>query len=205
VEEIGLFPLGIVLLPTERIPLHIFEPRYRELIGECIDEDREFGLVFADDTGLREVATRAAVIDVLERFPDGRLNVVVEGRERCRLVELTSGRSFQTGEVEPVVDEAEEPDPEQAERALGLLRRLAELAGADPENLGVETATPSFELAAHVELEPALKQELLELRSERARLRRLVPVLEQAERAVALQQRIERVAQTNGRVHRVEP
>ena len=204
-EEIGLFPLGIVLLPTERVPLHIFEPRYKELIGECLDEGREFGLVFADESGLREVATRAAIVDVLERFPDGRLNIVVEGRDRCRVVALTSGRSFQTGEVEPVVDEAEEPDPEQAERALGLLRRRAELAGADPENLGVETSTPSFELAAHVELEPALKQELLELRSERARLRRLVPVLEQAERAVALQQRIERVAQTNGRVHRVEP
>ena len=204
-EEIGLFPLGIVLLPTERIPLHIFEPRYKELIDECLDEGREFGLVFADESGLREVGTRAAVVEVLERFPDGRLNIVVEGRERCRLVELTSGRSFQTSEVEPVVDEGDEPAAEEIDRALTVLRRLAKLAGADPESLGVETRTPSFELAAHVELEPGLKQELLELRSERARLRRLVPVLEQAERAVALQQRIERVAQTNGRVHRVEP
>jgi len=79
------------------------------------------------------------------------------------------------------------------------------LAGADPDALDVETATPSFELAAHVELEPGLKQELLELRSERARLRRLVPVLERAEKAVALRQKIERVAQANGRVHRLEP
>ena len=98
-DEIGLFPLGIVLLPTEQVPLHIFEERYKELIGECLDEEREFGLVFADDDGLREVGTRAAVTDVLERFEDGRLNVVVEGRERFRLVELTTGRAFQTGEV----------------------------------------------------------------------------------------------------------
>ena len=58
--EIGLFPLGIVLLPTELVPLHIFEERYQELIGECLDEDREFGIVLADDDGLHEVGTRAA-------------------------------------------------------------------------------------------------------------------------------------------------
>ena len=87
--ELGLFPLGIVLLPTEQIPLHIFEDRYQELIGECLDEEREFGLIFADEDGLRELGTRAAVTEVLERFDDGRLNIVVEGRERFRLLELT--------------------------------------------------------------------------------------------------------------------
>ena len=79
--EIGLFPLGIVLLPTEQIPLHIFEPRYRELIAECLEEEREFGLILADDDGLREVGTRALVTEVLERFDDGRLNVVDGYRE----------------------------------------------------------------------------------------------------------------------------
>src|SRR6187551_2014182 len=98
--EIGLFPLGIVLLPTELVPLHIFEPRYRELISECLEEEREFGLVLADDDGIRDVGTRAAVTEVLERFDDGRLNVVVEGRERFWISELTGGRSFQTAEVE---------------------------------------------------------------------------------------------------------
>ena len=91
-NELGLFPLKVVLLPTEQIPLHIFEPRYKELIGECIEDDAEFGLVLSDDEGLRQVGTRARVTDVLERFDDGRLNVVVEGGERFRLVELTTGR-----------------------------------------------------------------------------------------------------------------
>src|SRR6476619_38938 len=86
VPEIGLFPLGLVLLPTERVPLHIFEDRYRELIGECIELEREFGLLYADDAGLREVGCRAGVLDVLERFDDGRMNIVVEGRERFRVV-----------------------------------------------------------------------------------------------------------------------
>jgi Lon protease-like protein len=200
VSEIGLFPLGIVLLPTERIPLHIFEPRYRELIGECIDEGREFGLVLADDEGLREIGTRAAVTQVLERFDDGRLNVLVEGRERFRLVELTSGRSFDTGEVEPVVDAADEPVAADVERALDLLRRLAEMAGADIEGLEVTTRSPSFELAARVDFEPRLKQRLLELRSEPERLQTLAELLEWATKMLELQQAGSRIAQQNGKV-----
>ena len=199
-EEIGLFPLGVVLLPTERIPLHIFEPRYRELIGECLDSSREFGLVLADDDGLREIGTRADVTDVLERFDDGRLNIVVEGRERFRLVALTSGHSYETGEVEPIVDEAEAPDPAAVERTMELLRRLGELAGADVDELDVTTEMPSFELAGRVDFEPRLKQELLELRSEPARLGHLAKLLEGAAEMLELQQAGARIAQTNGRV-----
>jgi Lon protease-like protein len=80
-EEIGLFPLGLVLLPTEQVPLHIFEPRYRELIGESLEQGVPFGIVYADDDGLRQIGTLATVRGV-ERFDDGRLNVVVEGGER---------------------------------------------------------------------------------------------------------------------------
>jgi Lon protease-like protein len=104
-EEIGLFPLGIVLLPTERVPLHIFEPRYRELIEECLEEDGEFGLIYADEEGVREIGTLARVSDVLERFDDGRLNIVVEGGACFRVERLTRGRAFMTAEVEPLEDE----------------------------------------------------------------------------------------------------
>src|SRR2546426_9913941 len=93
-DEIGLFPLGIVLLPSEQVPLHIFEPRYRELIAQCLEQEREFGLVFADEDGLRAIGTRAAVTEVLERFDDGRLNIVVEGGERFRLVEVKRATAF---------------------------------------------------------------------------------------------------------------
>src|SRR5207245_9707828 len=83
-DEIGLFPLGIVLLPTERVPLHVFEPRYRELIGECLETDGEFGMLYADEDGVREVGTLAHVAEVLERFDDGRLNVLVVASRRLR-------------------------------------------------------------------------------------------------------------------------
>ena len=69
-SELGLFPLPLVLFPEEQVPLHVFEERYKELIGECLEDDREFGLVYADDDGIREVGTRAGVVSVLDRFED---------------------------------------------------------------------------------------------------------------------------------------
>jgi Lon protease-like protein len=201
VDEIGLFPLGIVLLPTEQVPLHIFEPRYRELIGECISDEREFGLVFADDDGLRRIGTMAAVVEVVERFPDGRLNIVVEGRERFRLVELTKGRSFHTGAVEALEDQHDPGGGEDVDRAVALFRRLVDLTGSEVEVPGVETPQLSYALAARFEFAPELKQELLQETSERIRLQRLGDLLEAAAEAVERQQEIAARAQTNGRVH----
>jgi Lon protease-like protein len=177
-EEIGLFPLGIVLLPSERVPLHIFEPRYKELIGECLDDDVEFGLLYADEDGVREIGTRARVTDVLERFDDGRLNVVVEGGDRFRVTELTRGRSFMTAHVESLEDEPEAVAAETAARAAGSFRALAALAEAEAEEVDESSPRLSFELAAQVELAPDAKQRLLELRSEEQRLDLLAELLD---------------------------
>jgi Lon protease-like protein len=201
VDEIGLFPLGIVLLPTEQIPLHIFEPRYRELIGECITEGREFGLVYTDDDGLRRIGTRAAVVEVVEQFDDGRLNVVVEGGERFRLVELTSGRSYDTASVEEVEDQHDPGETGDVERALSLFQRLVELTGSEVEAPETDVPQLSYSLAARFDFAPELKQELLQETSERLRLKRLGDLLEAAADAVERQQEIAARAQTNGRVH----
>jgi Lon protease-like protein len=200
-EEIGLFPLGMVLLPTEQVPLHIFEERYKELIGECLEEEREFGLVFADDDGIRAVGTRAVVTEVLERFDDGRMNVVVEGRDRFRLLELTSGRVYQTGEVEPVADDPEPAEADDVERALEMFRRLVELTGSDVEEPDPAVPQLSFALAARFDFASPLKQELLQETSERVRMENLCRLLEAAADAVERQQEIAARAQTNGRVH----
>ena len=198
--EIGLFPLELVLLPTERVPLHIFEPRYRELIGECLEREREFGLVLSDERGLREVGTRAAVTEVIDRFPDGRLNVLVEGRERFRLLELTSGRSFQTAEIEPISDEEESPPAEEVERALALFRNLREAGDFEVEEPDAEAGLLSFQLAARVDFGAEVKQQLLELRSEPERLRIVCELLEHAAKAVAAERKIRERASQNGRV-----
>jgi Lon protease-like protein len=201
VSEIGLFPLGIVLLPTELVPLHIFEPRYRELITECLDEGREFGLILADDEeGLREVGTRAAVTEVLERFDDGRLNVVIEGRERFRVVSLTGGRSFQTAEVEPVEDTELLPASDDVERSLALFAKLVELTGTEIETPDPATPQLSYAVAARFEFVPSLKQELLEEVSERRRLRRLCELLEGAATTLEREREIAALAATNGKV-----
>ncbi|HEY2072965.1 MAG TPA: LON peptidase substrate-binding domain-containing protein [Gaiellaceae bacterium] len=176
--ELGLFPLGIVLLPSERVPLHIFEPRYRELIGECIDEEREFGLVFADENGVRELGTLARVDEVLEQFDDGRMNIVVEGGERFLVEKLTRGRSFMTAEVSPVSDDGGKPDPDTAARAAASFRALAVAADAEAGDLDEGAWQLSFRLAAQVELAPEAKQELLELRSEERRLELVADLLD---------------------------
>jgi Lon protease-like protein len=196
--EIGLFPLGIVLLPTEQVPLHIFEPRYRELIGECLDEEQPFGLVFADDDGLRRIGTLANVVEVTDRFEDGRLNIVIEGGRRFRLVDLTEGRSFHTGTIEELDDLDDPPPPEDVQRALAVFRRLVELTGAEVEVPADVSATPSFEIGSRFELAPELKLELLAETSERLRLVRLCEILETLAAAVERQQQVAALAQTNG-------
>jgi Lon protease-like protein len=199
-SELGLFPLGIVLLPSEQIPLHIFEERYQELIGECLDAEEEFGLIHADDDGLREIGTRATVSEVLERFDDGRLNIVIVGGERFRLLELTEGRSFQTGLVEPFEDEVDPADPKDTARALELYHRLVELTGAEVEEPRLDAEQLSFELAGRFELAPELKQRLLQLTSERERMSLLAELLAGAATAVENEREIAERAHGNGKV-----
>lgn len=196
--DLGLFPLRLVVFPGERLPLHIFEPRYRELVGACIDDDDEFGILLADEDGLRRIGTRVAVVEVIDRFEDGRLNIVLEGRSRFSLVALTSGRAFQTAEVDPVEDELDAADATLRERALHLLSALADAAGVAVELPDPDSPQLSFAIAARVELELEDEQALLELQSERERLHRLAELLAEA----AVQARVVREtatkAKTNG-------
>jgi Lon protease-like protein len=182
------------------MPLHIFEPRYKELIGECLAEERPFGIVLADDSGLHDVGTEASVIEVLERFADGRLNIVVEGGDRFRVVELTSGRSFQTGEVEEVADEDITFEEADAERALGLFRELRELVGSDVEEPEASDPVLSFALAARVDFGLDPKQRLLELTSEANRLTLVIELLEGALAAVQEEQARRELASRNGKL-----
>jgi Lon protease-like protein len=200
VSEIGLFPLELVLLPTERVPLHIFEPRYKELIGECLRSGHEFGLVLQDERGRREIGTRAVVVEVLQVFDDGRMNVVVEGHDRFRLRELTSGRAFLTGDVEPVDDEEDEAPPADSDRALTLFRQLVEVAGGDVDEPDGTSGSLSFEIASRIDFGIEPKQELLELRSEPARLKHLCELLERAVEAVQREREVRERAATNGKV-----
>jgi Lon protease-like protein len=199
-SELGLFPLGIVLLPSEHLPLHIFEDRYKELIEECLEAESEFGLVYADDDGIRDIGTRARVVEVLNRFEDGRLNILVQGGERFQLDALTDGRSFQTGEVSPVEDEDDPADAASIDEALRLFGVLREVTESEVEAPESDAPQLSFALAGKVDLPPEVKLELLREVSERRRIDRVQDLLETA---ALTAQRIRRAAErasTNGRV-----
>ena len=199
-SELGLFPLPMVLLPTEQMPLHIFEERYKELIDECLEEDSAFGLLYAEEDGIHEIGTNATVVEVLTRFEDGRMNILVEGGERFRIEELTEGRSFQTGVAVPVLDDDDPAEDETIERALELFGRLKDLTGSEVEVPPAEVPQLSFALAARVELDPEVKQALLQDTSERDRLARVCELLVDAAVTVERHRRAAERASTNGRV-----
>jgi ATP-dependent Lon protease len=206
VPELGLFPLPIVLVPTERIPLHIFEPRYRELIDDCVENGEEFGLVLSTGDGaVHEIGTRAAVAQVLEVLEDGSMNIVVEGGERFRLLELTSGRSFTTGVVEAVEDDDEPPLDGDVERATEVFRELATAAESDVDLPDASSPRYDFELAARVDFAVDAKQELLAMTSPRARMQALVRLLETALEAVRLEHTLRERAGRNGKVAPLDP
>jgi Lon protease-like protein len=198
-SALGLFPLGIVLFPTEQIPLHIFELRYRELIDEALENEEPFGLVLADEEGgIRDVGTLAHVLDI-ERLEDGRMNIVVEGRERFAVTELSSDRSFHTAETAPFDDEDDPAGHALVERGLSLFARLVTLTDADIEAPDAGHPQLSYALAARFELAPEIKQPLLEERSERQRLEQVCEILEAAHAAIERQREIVRRAHTNGK------
>jgi len=201
VPELGLFPLPLVLVPTERIPLHIFEPRYRDLIAECVETDGEFGLVLATGDGaVHEIGTRARVAAVVETLDDGRMNIVVEGGERFRLLELTRGRSFQTGVVEDVDDEDDPADDDDIERALKVFTDLATAAESDVDIPEPDSPDLVWEIAARVDFGVEPKQEILASTSPAWRLRRLIELLETSLEAVKIEQALRARAGGNGKV-----
>jgi Lon protease-like protein len=199
-SELGLFPLGIVLLPSERLPLHIFEERYQELIEECLERDGEFGLVYADSDGIRDVGTRARVAEVLTRFEDGRLNILVEGGERFQVDELTDGRSFHTAQVSPIDDADDAADGAAIEEAMRIFGVLREVTGSDVEPPDPSAPQLSYALAGKVELSAGEKLMLLRELSERRRIELVHELLEHAVLAARRVRRAAERAATNGRV-----
>src|SRR5262249_53074390 len=166
VTEIGLFPLDLVLVPAERVPLDIFEERYKELIGECIERGEEFGIVLVKESGdVHQVGTRAAVAEVLDVLPDGRMHIVVEGGDRFRLLEVDHERAYDTGTVEELVDQDDPAEPADLERAYETFKRLQETVGAPGEPPDPGAPQFDFQRVARAQFSTATKQELLELTS----------------------------------------
>jgi Lon protease-like protein len=175
-----LFPLDVVLFPGTPLPLHIFEPRYKEMIGECLAQKSSFGIVRALEQALAEIGCTAEIITVTKEYPDGRLDIVTEGRKRFELLRVDQERSFLRAEILFLDDEPGAPIKDETDRAVHLHREILALAGAVQDLSAADQATLSFYLAASLPLDLDFKQKLLGLRSESQRISLLIQFLEAA-------------------------
>jgi Lon protease-like protein len=200
-----LFPLGIVALPSEGVPLHIFEDRYRHMIEQCLEGapgslERQFGIVWLSDEELKTIGCACEVEQLLERMEDGRLNILVRGTQPFRLLERQDDRQFPAGVIEFLAEETEERDPAAAAAAHELYRDLVmQATDREIEDAELEQMS-SYRMAATVEFEVEAKQDLLELRSENARLRLLALLLKGAIERLDLVERAQVRALSNGKV-----
>ena len=195
-----LFPVGMVALPSETVPLHIFEERYRQMIEECLQGEHEFGILWLSDEELKPVGCACQIEQVVERTPDGRLNILARGTRPFRLVARQDDLPYPAGVVEFLAEQEEVTDPENAKAAHELYRELVEQATdrtpAEDELLQMS----AYRMAATVEFGADAKQELLELRSENARLRLLALLLRAAIKRLELVDRAQARARSNGKV-----
>ncbi|MGA2099500.1 MAG: LON peptidase substrate-binding domain-containing protein [Candidatus Sulfotelmatobacter sp.] len=173
-----LFPLEVVLLPGTPLPLHIFEPRYKEMIGECLANDAPFGVVRALEEGIAEVGCTAEIITVTKEYPDGRMDLIAEGRNRFEVLQLNHERSFLQAEVLLVPDEPMTAIQEERVRAIQLHLEILSLAGAVQDLSAADQNQLSFYLAGSLPLDLDFKQKLLGMRSEGERIQAVAEYLE---------------------------
>jgi Lon protease-like protein len=199
-RDFPLFPLGLVVLPGELVPLHIFEERYKTMMNECLREDREFGIVWLSDDGLREIGCACEIERVLERMDDGRMNLLTRGTRPFRVVERQGHLAYPAGVIEFLEDRADPPDEELlagAHEAYGELVRRA--TDRDPEESELADMT-AYDMAATVDFGLDAKQGLLDLRSENARLRLVTRLFRAAIKRLDFVDRAQARARSNGKV-----
>jgi len=200
VQDFPLFPLGLVALPGEAIPLHIFEDRYKAMMDACLREDREFGIVWLSDEGLREIGCACRIERVLERMDDGRMNVLTRGTRPMRVLERQAHLAYPAGVVEFIQDRPEEPDPDLPpiahETYADLVKRATD---AEPDEAEL-AAMSAYDMAATVDFGLDAKQGLLDLRSENARLRLVTRLFRAAIKRLDFVDRAQARARSNGKV-----
>jgi Lon protease-like protein len=183
------------------VPLHIFEERYKTMIGHCLEDASEFGIVWLADDGLRPVGCACEIAQVLERMEDGRMNLIARGTRPFRLEERQDSLPYPAGIVEFLADRDEPPARDVAEQAHAAYAELVrEATDRTPDADEIESMT-AYQMAATVEFGLDAKQGLLDLRSETARLRLLTRLFRAAVRRLDFIERAQARARSNGKVH----
>jgi Lon protease-like protein len=197
-DRFPLFPLGLVLLPGEVVPLHIFEDRYKLMIGECIEAGTEFGIVWMADDGLKEIGCTARITQLLEQMEDGRMNILVQGDAPFRLLRRIEDMPYPAGDVELLPEEEAAPaaDNDARERYADLVERVTD---SRPSTTDLEELD-AYGMAATLDFALDAKQGLLELRSEDSRLERLSDLFEATIKRLDHAERAAEQARSNGKV-----
>jgi Lon protease-like protein len=183
-ERIPLFPLNVVLLPGATLPLHIFEPRYRQMVRHCVDEKREFGVLLASPKGIVRVGCTAEVTEIVKHYHDGRMDIITVGRSPFRVTQLVNADAYANdqlleGDVDFLDDREYLTDACTRNELIRLYEVCHTLIFEDyPRNIESEgTECFSFVVASTLPLDLLCKQQILELRSEADRQERLVNYL----------------------------
>jgi Lon protease-like protein len=187
--RIPLFPLDVVLFPGIPLPLHIFEERYKLMVGECMEQRREFGVVMTREDGIAAVGCTAAILQVVKRYPDGRMDILAVGRVPFQMSDVFDEKPYLEAAVEYLEDEAFSEGPSPRPLLTLFEQCYAALRGQAPRLEGAPPGVPlTFLLASELPLELEFKQELLEMRSEaqrqenlREKLEKWLPELERVE------------------------
>ena len=196
-----LFPLDIVLLPGAPLPLHVFEPRYKEMIGECLAGDKLFGIVRAKDEGVADIGCTAEILEVIKKYPDGRMDIATAGRRRFEVMEMNQGRTFLQAEVLYLDDEPGNATPQDIKTAVQL---HTELLGYVTESVDPSydvTSQLSYHLAGSLPLDLDFKQTLLTMKSEAERMPALVSYFQAIVPALRRTAMARKLAGGNGHVH----
>lgn len=199
-QDFPLFPLGIVALPSEAVPLHVFEPRFRTMVAECLESGSEFGIVWAAEDGLRQIGCACEIDEVIQHHEDGRLDILTRGTRPFRLVEAHDKLPYPAGTVEWLDDKSEDPDEETVEAAHAAYAQLVEQATDTEPERGSVDAMGAYAMAATIDFGLEAKQGLLSLRSENARLRLVTRLVRAALKRLDFIERAQARARSNGKV-----
>ena len=177
-----LFPLELVLLPGVPLPLHIFEPRYKEMIAECLEQKKPFGIVRASEEGVADIGCTAEILSVTKKYDDGRMDILARGVQRFEVLQVNEERSFLQAEISQLHDKDEDepgkPASQLVEQAVRLHAEIVKLAGAELSGADEKASNLSFLLAGSLPLDLDFKQNLLSTLSETKRLEAVVGYLQ---------------------------
>ncbi|MGH9523458.1 MAG: LON peptidase substrate-binding domain-containing protein [Terriglobales bacterium] len=197
---LALFPLEVVLFPGAPLPLHIFEPRYKEMIGDLLESKERFGVVRAREGGIEPVGCSAEVVAVAKRYEDGRMDIVTEGRDRFEIMQVNSEKNYLRAEVLYFVDEPDRPPAEDIERLLEMHKEMLQLLGANADLPDAADRQLTMEIAATMPFDLDTKQQLLASRSEPQRVAALIGSYEKVLPSLRRASKARRKAGGNGHV-----